>query len=146
MILLTNKAAELGYYQFGYLYRKSSFLRRGTMAKTPHIICASRLNAAGYFKCSIDDSRLKYIGPANVFSPLFEMENMPNWYRQYFNDMIEVAHDGHENVRFSKKTGLPIFSCDFPRYRKNGEWWPSEHQYLSMDRDLADEQIKFSGI
>jgi hypothetical protein len=64
-----------------------------------------------------------------------------------YQALIEAARAGHPSVRFSKTSEEPIFCCDFPRWRSNGEWWSSESAQLAyLDADLAAEQMSVAGI
>ena len=58
-----------------------------------------------------------------------------------------AAAEGHPNVRISGRSGEPVLTCNFPRFREDGSWWPSESAQLAyLDAGLAREQMEFAGV
>lgn len=98
----------------------------------------------GEFTVQTDQGRETYTvshyGPADVFTVEHAHKIGSDAYQKMYQKMIEMADSGDSRVRRSKRSGLLMFTCQFPRYRKNGEWWDREHSYLSTDLDLAIEQ------
>lgn len=83
-------------------------------------------------------------GPADMFEVEYQHKHASPEYHILYAKMIELYESGHPSFRKSKKSGMVIFSCSFPRYRKNGEWWDRETPYLSTDIELAQEQLKYA--
>ncbi len=97
---------------------------------------------------------VKYVGPANMFEANYKAATFSDEeIGHYIDVMRNAAIAGNPNVRLSKgganptNKGLPLFACRFPRWRENGDWWPSESMHLAYDdATLAREQMIYAGL
>lgn len=67
----------------------------------------------------------------------------------YLKIMIDAISNGNENVRLSKRTGLPMFTITFPIYADiNDEktYISRENSYLSKDDKIAKFQMEYAGL
>lgn len=61
--------------------------------------------------------------------------------------MRVALKQGHPSVRLSNGSGEVVFAVSFPRFRKDGSWWPSESAHLAYhDPALALEQMEYAGL
>ena len=89
------------------------------------------------------------LGPVNMNQADYRAAHLPRspLIESYLQIMRQAANDGHANVRLTKKDQIQIFSCQFPRYRENGDWWPWESAHLALDDEsLATDQMRFAGL
>jgi len=97
---------------------------------------------------------VEYFGPANMFEANYLAQNAEsNDIARYVEIMRAAIADGNPNVRLSKggsnsaNEAMPVFTCGFPRYRSDGEWWPSESMHLAYDDvALATDQMRHAGL
>ncbi len=87
---------------------------------------------------------VRYYGPANMFTIRYEYDHcrLPE-FREYYEEMLREAESGNPGVRLSGSSGMVMFNIGFPRWRRNGDWWSREHDYLSTDIELAREQMEY---
>jgi hypothetical protein len=86
-------------------------------------------------------------GPAARNEAVYRQDHAPAWYADLLAKVQIRWIEGHPAVRLSKRTGRVIFACVFPRWRRDGEWWPRESAYLDqLDESLAREQIEFAFV
>ena len=92
---------------------------------------------------------VEYIGDVDMWSPYTALKNCTNQtilrYKKIMNDVLQ---NGDSRVRLARRSGQVIFSeaVKFPRYRTNGDWWPSENRCLDTDVDCATEQMHAAGM
>lgn len=99
--------------------------------------------------------QVEYYGPANMHEANFLMGKAASnpLIVHYILIMRTALQSGNENVRLSKGSsnsaneGLPMFTCQFPRWRENGDWWPCGSAHLCYtDVDMATDQMRHAGL
>jgi hypothetical protein len=86
----------------------------------------------------------EYYGPADMFTAEHLHEHGGDEYRRLYKQLEGMLTAGDPRVRRSNRSGLIMFTCSFPRYRADGDWWSSENTFLSTDPGLAYEQIEYA--
>lgn len=84
-----------------------------------------------------------YCGPWDMYTAEYAHRNGADWYKQKYAELERMAESGDRRVRRSHRSGLVMFNLAFPRYRRDGTWWSSEHTYLSTECALAEEQLEY---
>lgn len=98
-----------------------------------------------------------YYGPGDMFTAegRHAVAMQQKWYAEKYATMEALLSADDPRVRLSKRSGLIMFTVNFPRYRENGEWWSKENSYLASgecrlisddttpDRSQAEEQFEY---